>query len=383
MSEIKEFNLIEVRQNSAIINNLNNVFKLWGYEEISPTFINSLQVTKANEVLNEEEIVQIISNNSLCLRPEMTTSIVKLTTSRLINKKRPLRLFNNGIIFEKKKNYTNNIKINEKLQSGIELIGYDTKFPEIEIINLLFEAIDKVNLRDSCNLTLLVSTTTIMKIILNKYIDKNYENIKKSIINLDLVSLNNIDIDDNDKLLLKELIFTRGEPKYVLNKLNTIFGNNNKLDDLYYLFEKLNIISNKYNIKIQLDPTFQPHLNLYAGIVFQLISEENNNKVVIAKGGRYDELVRYFNPKEKVISGLGFTISVDSLRELIIQDVNTLKKVLILIKDIEYLEQALIEQKKLHNSNIITILDLNPCNDISKAKIIMKENNCTEIKWIN
>ena len=36
MTDIKEFNLVDVKNNSTIINNLNNIYKLWGYEEVSP-----------------------------------------------------------------------------------------------------------------------------------------------------------------------------------------------------------------------------------------------------------------------------------------------------------------------------------------------------------
>ena len=63
------------------------------------------------------------------------------------------------------------------------------------------------------------------------------------------------------------------------------------MDDLNFLFQILTKISNEYGVKLQLDPTFQPHLNLYEGIVFQLIVDNGKNKHVIAKGGRYDELV--------------------------------------------------------------------------------------------
>ena len=51
MSDIKEFNLIDVRNNSSIINDLNNVYKLWGYEEISPSFINNLETIKGREII--------------------------------------------------------------------------------------------------------------------------------------------------------------------------------------------------------------------------------------------------------------------------------------------------------------------------------------------
>ena len=382
MSDIKEFNLIDVRNNSSIVNDLNNVYKLWGYEEISPSFINNLETIKGREVIDEDELIGIVSNSSLCLRPEMTTSIVKLTSTRLLNKKRPIRLFNSGIVFNKKQSYKNTFKFQENLQSGIELISYDTQYPEIEVINILFDAIDNINLIDSCNLTLLVSTTKIMDLILFNYKNNNYEEIKKCMVNLDQESLDRLNIDNNDKAILKELLFTRGEPAIILKKLKNVYGNNNVIEELDCLFNTLSKISKKYNIKIQLDPTYQPHLNLYAGIVFQLICDNNNVKTIIAKGGRYDELVRYFNPNEKIINGIGFTISIDNLRELIVEKSQTKKKVLLLFKDSYLLDKGINEQKALQKKGIITILYLNPCNENSKANILMKEHNCTEIQWI-
>ena len=315
MTDIKEFNLVDVKNNSSIINNLNNIYKLWGYEEVSPSFINTLETIKGRGVIEEKEVVGIVSNNSLCLRPEMTTSIVKLTSTRLVNKKRPIRLFNNGIVFDKKHN-KNSFKLQEKLQSGIELIGYETKYPEIEVINILFDAIDNINLKENCNLSLLVSTTKIMDLILNKYKNNNFEEIKKSMVNFDQDKLSKLEIDEDDKSILKDLLFTRGEPKEVINKMKNIYGTSKTLDEVDFLFETLSIISNKYGVKLQLDPTFQPHLNLYEGIVFQLIAD-CDDKTVIAKGGRYDELVRYFSPKEKILNGIGFTISIDNLRNVI------------------------------------------------------------------
>ena len=180
MTKIKEFNLIDVRKNSQIVNTLNKVFKLWGYEKVSPSMINNIETIKSSGVINQDELVSLVSNKSLCLRPEMTTSIVKLISTRLINKKRPLRLWNNGTIFEKEKGIKNSYKLNERIQSGIELIGYETDFPEIEVINILFDAIDKLKFQDNCNLILLVSSTTILDLILKKYSGKDFEIIKKA-----------------------------------------------------------------------------------------------------------------------------------------------------------------------------------------------------------
>ena len=382
MTDIKEIKLVDVRNNSNIINNLNNIYKLWGYEEVSPSFINTLETIKGRGVIEENEVVGIVSNNSLCLRPEMTTSIVKLSSTRLINKKRPIRLFTNGMVFDKKENNKNSFKLQEKLQSGIELIGYDTKYPEIEVINILFDSIDNINLKDDCNLCLLVSTTKIMDLILKKYKNNNFEEIKKSLVNFDQDKLSKLGIDEEDKYILKDLLFTRGEPMAILKKLKSIFGPSKNLDDLNFLFETISKISSKYGVKLQLDPTFQPHLNLYEGIVFQLIGDSGNNKNVIAKGGRYDELVRFFSPNEKTLNGIGFTISIDVLRNLIKDEKKEKKKILLMFKDSYLLEKGMNEQKELQKSGIIAVLYLNPCNDLAKANQIMKENNCTEIVWV-
>ncbi len=382
MTDIKEIKLIDVRNNSNIINNLNNIYKVWGYEEVSPSFINTFETIKGRGVIEENEVVGIVSNDSLCLRPEMTTSIVKLSSTRLINKERPIRLFTNGMVFNKKEINKNSFKLQEKLQSGIELIGYDTKYPEIEVINILFDSIDNINLKDGCNLCLLVSTTKIMELILNKYKNNNFEEIKKSLVNFDQDKLSKLAIDEDDKYILKDLLFTRGEPIAILKKLKSIFGISKTLDDLNFLFETLSKISTKYNVKLQLDPTFQPHLNLYEGIVFQLIGEIDNNKNVIAKGGRYDELVRFFNPNEKILNGIGFTISIDVLRNLIKEEKKEKKKILLMFKDSYLLEKGMNEQKDLQKSGNIAVLHLNPCDDLVKANQIMKENNCSEILWV-
>ena len=382
MTDIKEFKLVDARNNSNIINNLNNIYKIWGYEEVSPSFINTLDTIKGSGVIEENEVVGIVSNNSLCLRPEMTTSIVKLSSTRLINKKRPIRLFTNGMVFDKKENNKNSFKLQEKLQSGIELIGYDTNFPEIEVINILFDSLENINLKDNCNLCLLVSTTKIMDLILNKYKNNNFEEIKKSLVNFDQDKLSKLGIDEEDKYILKDLLFTRGEPMAILKKLKSIFGPSKILDDLNFLFETISKISFKYGVKLQLDPTFQPHLNLYEGIVFQLIGESDNNKNVIAKGGRYDELVRFFSPNEKILNGIGFTISIDVLRNLIKDEKKEKKKILLMFKDSYLLEKGMNEQKIQQKKGNIAVLYLNPCNDLAKANQIMKENNCTEIVWI-
>ena len=45
-------------------------------------------------------------------------------------------------------------------------------------------------------------------------------------------------------------------------------------------------------------------------------------------------------------------------------------------------EKSMNKQKEQQKRGIISVLYLNPCDDLAKANQIMKENNCTEILWV-
>ena len=53
-----------------------------------------------------------------------------------------------------------------------------------------------------------------------------------------------------------------------------------------------------------------------------------------------------------------------------------------MFKDSYLLEKGMNEQKIQQNKGNIAVLYLNPCDDLSKANQIMKENNCSEILWV-
>ena len=53
-----------------------------------------------------------------------------------------------------------------------------------------------------------------------------------------------------------------------------------------------------------------------------------------------------------------------------------------MFKDSYLLERGMNEQKVQQKKGNITVLHLNPCDDLAKANKIMKENNCSEILWV-
>ena len=81
-----------------------------------------------------------------------------------------------------------------------------------------------------------------MDLILNKYKNNNFEEIKKSLVNFDQDNLSKLEIDEHDKYILKDLLFTRGEPIEILKKLKTIYGTSKTLDDLIFLILQLALL---------------------------------------------------------------------------------------------------------------------------------------------
>ena len=94
-------------------------------------------------------------------------------------------------------------------------------------------------------------------------------------------------------------MFNRGEPDLVLSKLKEIYGSNKYIENLVDLFKIVKPLATEKDIGIQLDPTLDTKYNLYSGLTFELISYLGNTPLVIAKGGRYDDLVQKFSNETK------------------------------------------------------------------------------------
>ena len=146
--------------------------------------------------------------------------------------------------------------------------------------------------------------------------NKTKQKVRDSLVNFNIIELENLKLDKD--LIKKILVFQkcRGIPSDVLTELGNRIGEHDVLKKLRRLFSMIEPIAKKHGINLQLDPTFQPHFELYTGIVFQLICKGISAPVVIARGGRYDELVQLFNSTNIKASGLGFSFAIDKIREL-------------------------------------------------------------------
>ena len=157
--------------------------------------------------------------------------------------------------------------------------------------------------------------------------------------------------------------------KPVLKTLEIILGTSEILENLKRLFAMIEPIAKRHGIELQLDPTFQPHFELYTGIIFQLICKGNSAPVVIASGGRYDELVKHFGAKGDNATGLGFSFAID--------------KIIIAYSKKNILAEALKRQRYWHKQHKVASVELEPFENKEAALVVSKQRGCTKLEWID
>ena len=386
-SGARDLNPQQVEINHLIATNLSNVYKLWGYEEVSPPNIERLETLMAGDAISNKDILKVVADDQLGLRPEMTASIARAASTRFVNRPRPLRLWSKGTVFKSKEVEVaeGGTYIEECLHSGIELFGVKNINAEIELLSVLIESLEALKLKDSHEPTLLIGHKKLMDLILTKFNSKEKRLIRSVLTNYDQIAINNLNIEESIKKELIKINELRGDPQEVFKELADLYGEHEILNILKKLFDVVIPISRKYNIRVQLDPTFQTSFDLYNGLIFQLVCNGISNKVVIARGGRYDQIVKRFNENSATAAGVGFIFAIDKTREIIIEDElisNSSDKILVAFGPNKSIEDALIKQRELHSKGQTAILQLDHCVDKIEALKISESKNFRGLVWI-
>ncbi len=385
-SGARDLNPQQVRKNHLIASKLSNLYQLWGYERISPPNIERLDTLMAAGGISNNEILKIVSDEPLGLRPEITASIVRAASTRFNEYERPLRFWSTGTSFKCNQSIDGGIDIEESFQSGVELIGTKAINAEIELLSLLIESLKIIEIDQEYKMTLLIGNTYLLELILSSFAPNRIDNIKNILCDLDYISLSTLDLTDEQKIFIKKIMNMRGAPGKILNDLENIYGSNSYIENLKELFTIIEPLAKEKGIEVQLDPTLDTKYKLYSGLTFSLVSSSSSAPVIIAKGGRYDDLVKKFSSSDNNCYGIGFSISIDKIRELVSSNqemIDNNQKVLIAYKQSASLYKALKQQKEWHNKGIISVISHEPLKTNDASNQLLKSNRCTKIEWID
>lgn len=381
----RDLNPRQVERNRLLSERLAAVYRLWGYDEVSPPRVERLDTLRAGGAIASGDIVRLVADDPLGLRPEMTASIARAACTRLASRRRPLRLWASGTVFCSRSADEGGLSIEENLQSGVELFGVPGIEAEMELLSLLMAALETLDLAEDQRPQLLIGHTALMDLVLKPYALDEKNAIRSALVRFDRLAIETMDLPEDDRRSLLSLLDSRGAPQEQLISLRDRFGEQPVFAELERLNELLTPVAGQQGLSIQLDTTFQPVFDLYTGLVFQLVCQGKTAPVVIARGGRYDDLVRRCGGRGAEAAGLGFSFAIDPIRELLSDATearNGDSTVLVAYSDQSRLETALKQQRRWHQDGQRALVELNPLKNRELAERMAEQMGAQRLDWI-
>lgn len=382
----RDLNPRQVENNRRLSERLATVYRLWGYDEVSPPRVERLDTLMAGGAIDSGDVVRLVADEPLGLRPEMTASIARAACTRLASRPRPLRLWASGTVFQSRSADEGGLSIEENLHSGVELFGVKGIEAEMELLSLLLAAVETMRLGDGQPPKLLIGHTALMNLALQSFDQQTQNTIRSALTRFDRLAIEQMELADMERDGLLQLLDSRGEPEHEVRRLEERFGPHPVFSDLKRLNDLLAPSASEQGVLLQLDPTFQPVFELYTGLVFQLVCQGKSAPVVIARGGRYDDLVGRCGAKGSAAAGVGFSLAIDPIRELLTdpaEDVDRHPAVMVAFAKGTALEVALQRQRTWHARGMRAMVELSPLESKTEAEKMAEARGVFQLDWIN
>lgn len=289
-----------------------NFLRLRGFDFIeTPTLEYYDTVGKASAIFDARLFKLVDSQgNTLVLRPDMTTPIARVATSKLLKEKIPLRLAYSANVFRAQQREGG--RPAEFGQMGIEIIGDKSVFADAEVIITAIGLIQELGIE---SFTLTIGHAGVLEGILKDYTDHKEQ---KEILRKLLVERNYVGFEE----AVLQFNLPKGKSEALLEFINKAthltsiqdieqyVRKNEALEDMIQLsklIEQANL--SKY---VSFDFTLSSHMNYYSGMLFEVFA--SGSGFVLGNGGRYDGLLHQFDSD---VGATGFSLRIDRLLEVL------------------------------------------------------------------
>ena len=383
---VRDLNPGEVERNRVLCDRLAGVYRLWGYRQVAPPTVERADTLAAGGAIDEREIVRLVSGEPLGLRPELTAPIARAASTRLASQPRPLRLWSEGTIFRSAQGDAGP-RILEQLQSGVELLGEPSAAADAELLCLLLAAAGRLGLEPRHQPQLLLGHNGLLSLLLERIPAGQRGAARTALSSLDALAISQLPLEPGQRGWLQQLSRLRGEPQAVLATLRQWLGEQPLLQQLAHTLELVAPAAARHNVRLQLDPSFQPHFALYDGLVLKLVCQGSDAPVAIASGGRYDGLVGRFQVAgdPAVASGVGFGFDVEAIRELpglAEKQPADPGRQLVAFSAEAGLALALEALEQLHGQGVLAELHGQPLADQASAEAVAAERGCAGVTFL-
>lgn len=312
---------------------LQRLFKSYGYSEVITPGLEFYDVFMLKSRYFAQESMYKLSDGKgrlMVIRPDSTMPIARLSATRLKDEVFPLKLFYNQNIF--RINPKDSGRDDEITQSGVEIIGGDSKKADMEILNLATEALTALEIE---NFRFEIGDSALFKILISKVTsdEEETEKIREYIENKNFPELKKTleKYGDNDDVKALYSLPKLFGGKEVFKGAEGIFKDVKAfevLKDIKQAYEYLCLLG--FKDKVTLDLGLVNKANYYTGLLFRGYIEGYGMPVL--SGGRYDALMGDFGSSHPAT---GFAVNINAVANVLLK-----KNQQLLIKPAEILVYA-------------------------------------------
>ncbi len=281
-----------------------------GYEFIKTPTVEYYDTVGKASAIHDATLFKLVDSqgNTLVLRPDMTTPIARVVTSKLLKEKIPQRLAYFSNVFRAQQQEGG--RPAEFEQMGIELIGDHSVYADAEAIITAIELLQAYDIR---SFKVTIGHAGVLSCILKDYTESEEQAAE---LNELLVKRNYVGFEE--AVLAFGLPKTKSdallafiEEAVSLSSIEAVEKYVRKNDALDYMQKLWKLLAEagleKY---IAFDFTLSSHMNYYTGMLFEVFAEGSG--FPLGNGGRYDGLLEHFGTK---VGATGFGLRVDRLLE--------------------------------------------------------------------
>lgn len=351
-----------------------DVVKRFGYREIRTPTVESFQLfaLKSGEEIRESMFIfKDKAGREVALRPEITPSVIRVYLKEMKHLPKPIRLYYVGYVFRYDEPQFGRYR--EFTQAGVEILGGEDLYFDVELIEVLEEFYDSIGLK---NRRYKVNNIAIFKDIAKRagidgveldrflhYLDKGmYDRASK------LLKARGA---YEEAKLVEEISQIKDSPHKFesMKEIVSRIRNAEELVKHVEVLERYLDIVKSIGADVVVEPAFARGIAYYTGIIFEVVVP--GFPISIAGGGRYDDLTRVYGGES--LATTGFAIGVERTMLALTKDNTSLPfsrgrqvLVLLLVDDIQAYPKIYSIVRDLRRRGLIVQFELTSPSKLSK-----------------
>ena len=335
---------LEIEKYNIVNSEISKIAKIYNFNKIETPIFESTNLfskplgAQSDVVLKEMYTFLDRNNDSLTLRPEYTTPMIRAAISNNLLNNLPCKLFGIGPMFRRERPQKGRYR--QFNQINFENFGSNDSFADVELILIAKQFIDIVLPKNNC------------KLYINSLGDRDALTVyKKELSNYLRRFEKDLSNESKEKILINPLRILDSKDKadqFVISSAPLIINFLSK--EALNKYEEVKRFLQQYNITFKENFSLVRGLDYYCHTVFEFKTDSLGSQDTIIGGGRYDGLIKTLGGQN--IAGVGWAGGVERIMMLMQDQTNKTEAIHFAVLNQKFKLHALEAYKLLTDNKI-------------------------------